>query len=336
MNILAITCVKNEGPYLVDWLAHLRAIGIDHVLAFSNDCDDGTDQLLDACAAQGWLTHHRQTHEGVRTLQWQALKTAAQDPAYHAADWIMFIDVDEYVCLSEGITNLRDLIQRADGADAIAMPWRLFGTAGRHDISFEPVTTRFTQSAPRDIALPLAHFFKTLFRRSAFREPGIHRPKPIKNKTATWVDNGLNPLPIKFATSNGRINLFGNDCPRPLVQLNHYSIRSTAEFMLKAQRGLPNKMERDIEVGYWVSRNWNDETHDPLPPPDRRAIETPEILNIETRAQNWHRRTFEKLMQDADAVQRYWQLILAGSSSAPTAEMAQAHLHRLQQAYQND
>ncbi|MGB1265514.1 MAG: hypothetical protein ACPG6L_07270, partial [Nereida ignava] len=83
-------------------------------------------------------------------------------------------------------------------------------------------------------------------------------------------------------------------------------------------------------------RNWNDETHDPLPPPDRRAIETPEILNIETRAQNWHRRTFEKLMQDADAVQRYWQLMLAGSSSAPTAEMAQAHLHRLQQAYQND
>ncbi|WP_438960477.1 glycosyltransferase family 2 protein [Nereida sp.] len=77
MNILAITCVKNEGPYLVDWLAHLRAIGVDHVLAFSNDCEDGTDQLLDECATKGWLTHHRQTHEGARTLQWQALKAAA-------------------------------------------------------------------------------------------------------------------------------------------------------------------------------------------------------------------------------------------------------------------
>ena len=33
--------MKNEGPYIVDWLAHHRVVGIDQVLVYTNDCEDG-------------------------------------------------------------------------------------------------------------------------------------------------------------------------------------------------------------------------------------------------------------------------------------------------------
>ena len=35
------------AAFLLDWLAHHLACGVTHVVALSNDCDDGTDALLD-------------------------------------------------------------------------------------------------------------------------------------------------------------------------------------------------------------------------------------------------------------------------------------------------
>ena len=52
MRITAILCVKNEGAFVLDWLAHHRAAGITDFLVCSNDCSDGTDALLDRLAAR--------------------------------------------------------------------------------------------------------------------------------------------------------------------------------------------------------------------------------------------------------------------------------------------
>lgn len=59
MRVLAILCVKDEAAVLAEWLAHHRSIGVTDVLAFSNDCSDGTDALLDRFEAMGLLTHLR-------------------------------------------------------------------------------------------------------------------------------------------------------------------------------------------------------------------------------------------------------------------------------------
>ena len=57
MSRVAITSVRDEGAYLIEWLAHHRAVGFDHFVVFSNDCSDPTTEILDHCAGQGWLTH---------------------------------------------------------------------------------------------------------------------------------------------------------------------------------------------------------------------------------------------------------------------------------------
>ena len=57
MRITAVTCVKNEGPFLLEWIAFNRLIGVTDFLFYSNDCTDGTAELLDALAARGMLIH---------------------------------------------------------------------------------------------------------------------------------------------------------------------------------------------------------------------------------------------------------------------------------------
>lgn len=57
LKITAVTCVKNEGPFLLEWIAFHQCIGVTDFLFYSNDCDDGTDTLLDALAELGHLRH---------------------------------------------------------------------------------------------------------------------------------------------------------------------------------------------------------------------------------------------------------------------------------------
>ena len=47
MKVTAVLTVRNEGAFLLEWLAHHRAVGITDFLVFSNDCQDGTDRMLD-------------------------------------------------------------------------------------------------------------------------------------------------------------------------------------------------------------------------------------------------------------------------------------------------
>ncbi len=49
------TPMKNEGPFIVEWVAHNLAIGVDDIAVFSNDCSDGSDALLDRLNAMGKL-----------------------------------------------------------------------------------------------------------------------------------------------------------------------------------------------------------------------------------------------------------------------------------------
>ena len=44
---LVISTMKDEAPYVTEWLAFHRAIGFTDFLIYTNDCGDGTDLLLD-------------------------------------------------------------------------------------------------------------------------------------------------------------------------------------------------------------------------------------------------------------------------------------------------
>ena len=80
MQALLILTVKNEASFLLEWLAHHLTCGFTHVLAYSNDCSDGTDLMLDRLAAMGHVTHVRNQGPHDEGPQWAALKAADKHP----------------------------------------------------------------------------------------------------------------------------------------------------------------------------------------------------------------------------------------------------------------
>ncbi|MDJ1008374.1 MAG: glycosyltransferase family 2 protein [Paracoccaceae bacterium] len=264
-SITLVTTVKNEGPFILDWLAWHRAMGADRFLIYSNDCTDGTEELLRALDASGIVDHRNNDNYRAtgRTPQHSVLAAADRDPVVRTADWTVFADVDEYINVKVGAGRFDDLFAAIPGANMISMTWRLFGNGDIHRFDARPVFEQFTRCAPELCRKPhQAWGFKTLFRNlGIYRKLGVHRPKGLHPQLAghiRWVNGSGRPMPMSIYRNGWRStqSTYGYD----IVQLNHYAVRSAESFLVKRERGRANHVARDQGLNYWFRMNNNAET----------------------------------------------------------------------------
>jgi hypothetical protein len=329
-SFLAILTVKNEGAFLIDWIAHHRACGFTEFLVFSNDCDDGTDAMLDRMEAMGWLSHVRNDGPHPKGPQWEALKRAERHPLRDKADWVLVLDIDEYVNIHAGDGTLPALLAALPEATAIPLTWRLFGNAGVRDFEDSPVTEQFTRAAPAVMGWPWrAALFKTLFRDDgSYARLGVHRPRQpdrARMEAQRWFDGSGRELPPHFHT--GRIfSDYGRDNYR-LVQLNHYALGAMESYVLKADRGRANRDASAFDLSYWVERNFSIEEDcsvlrlAPRVAPLRTELSAdPALGALHDAAVAWRRDRFRSLMGDEAHRSLMGRLMLARPSAPLTVE----------------
>ncbi|MCK8465166.1 glycosyltransferase family 2 protein [Aliiroseovarius sp. S1339] len=256
-----VSTMKNEGPFILEWLAYHRAIGFDDFIIYTNDCTDGTDTMLKLLQSKGILQHRENPFRSSDLKpQHAALQAAEEEDLIKDATWVTCIDVDEFVNIKTGDGTLDALFQAVPDANMISMTWRLFGNGDIHAYQDKPITEQFLRSAPELVRKPhQAWGFKTLFRNvGIFNKLGVHRPKGLKPQLweqISWVNGSGNPLPKTMFRNGWRSTLetFGYD----LVQLNHYAVRSAESFLVKRDRGRVNHVDRDQGLAYWFRMNNN-------------------------------------------------------------------------------
>jgi hypothetical protein len=306
MRALAVLTLRNEGAFLLEWLAHHRAIGFTDFLILSNDCEDGTDLMLDRLADLGLVAHlpNPGPHEG--GVQWAGLKRADRHPLVAAADWIVCLDIDEFVNIHTGDSSLSALFAALPQADAITLTWRLFGNGGIIHYEDRPVTATFLQAAPATMAWPWRAFmFKTLYRNNGiYRKLGVHRPRsPVRDRVdaSRWFDGSGRPLGPEFRTTR-LFSPFGRD-NYGLAQINHYALGAMESYVLKAARGRAVHGADQLGMDYWVERNWNQAT-------DRTILATAQardaelaalmqdesLASLHRAAADWRKARFHELM----------------------------------------
>lgn len=335
MRAVLILTVKNEGAFLLEWLAHHLTIGFTHVLAFSNDCADGTDALLDRLQALGHVTHIRNDGPHAEGPQWAALKAAEKHPVVTGADWVLCADVDEFVNIHAGDHSLPALLEALPPADAITLTWRMFGNAGIVAFQDRPVTETFTRAAPATLGWPWrAQMFKTLYRPATFRKPGVHRPRsPAPGAAPRWVDGSGRVLPASNRLfSDYRQDNYG------LVQLNHYALGSMESYLVKCDRGRANREASAFDLGYWVERNLCEAVDTSIAATDSRALRDtlradPVLGPLHEAAVAWRRARFAALMAEEPWRALFGRLLMARPSRALTqAEAALILAHALPEA----
>ncbi len=282
-----VTTMKNEGPFILEWLAYHRAIGVDDFLIYTNDCTDGTDTMLMLLQEKG-IVQHRENPFRTMDLKPQhaALQAAEDEPVMQDCGWGICMDVDEFINIKIGDGTLAALYAAMGEANMISLTWRLFGNADAAGYDDRFVIDQFAACAPEVVRKPhQAWGFKTLFRNiDIYKKLGVHRPKGLKPDLwdqVRWLNGSGRPMPRAMLRNGWRSSLetYGYDW----VQLNHYAVRSAESFLVKRDRGRVNHVDRDQGLNYWFRMNFNAEKDTSI----QRMIPA-------ARAE------FDRLMQDAD------------------------------------
>lgn len=264
-RVAIVTTMKNEGPFILEWLAYHRAIGVTDFLIYTNDCTDGTDTMLQMLERKG-LCQWRENPFREMDLKPQhaALQAAEAEPMMQEADWGICMDVDEFIDIKIGDGTLKALFTAMEaampGANMIALTWRLFGNSEVRGYEDRFLLDQFTRCAPEVVRKPhQAWGFKTLFRNiEIYKKLGVHRPKGLKPDLwdqVRWLNGSGHALPKEMFRNGWRSTLetYGYDW----VQLNHYAVRSAESFLVKRDRGRVNHVDRDQGMNYWFRMNHN-------------------------------------------------------------------------------
>ena len=251
MKVALVATAKDEGPFLLEWVAYHRLAGFDPIIVYQNDSTDGTDAILSEMDRLGIISYFDNPAKRGRH-QIRAYTRATQLPSYQAADWAMAVDLDEFFHVKCGAGTVQDLIAAVPETDQILVNWRLFGAGGYASLSERLVTERFTRCEPAEDLATGMKAYKTLFRTAPFGRPGVHRVHPKPEMTAPFrIVNGSGLREDAFEVKNHR-------CTDPgmmqLAQINHYVLRDVSSYLIKATRGSAHQPDRDLREAFWDRR----------------------------------------------------------------------------------
>lgn len=263
-TVMAVSMMKDEAPFLLEWFAHHLAVGFTDILVYTNDCSDGTDAMLIRLEELG-LGYHRPNviPEGIKP-QPSALNHAQAEPLVRAADWVLVFDADEFLSINHPAGSLEGMLDDAvaRGANGVVITWRIFGSGGVVDWSRAPVTEQYTRAAP-----PLWNKgwgVKTLFKFDPeYWKLGIHRPA-IKSKhledgfpdTIKWLNGSGSPMEDYFRFRGWRSirRTIGYDW----AQMNHYAVKSVDAYAVRKFRGNVNNKKDKYNADYWSLQDRNE------------------------------------------------------------------------------
>lgn len=270
-RFMIVTAMKNEGPYILEWVAHHLALGFDHFFVVTNDCDDGTDRILDRLAVLGHVTHVPNPKSLMRGRgQWQvmALRYAKLFNIYRDAEWIMHSDVDEFLQVNTPSKTLEAFLDEVGETDVVSFTSVPYNSAGRTKLIDEPVVSQFTQcnkpyvaerakGTAMQPAAPVLNAVKTIYRNDVrFQLRRNHRPllDTFSQTGRIWRDGSGHVLGADYTDSKTKALDALSTVDH--AQLNHYAIRSAEAYLLKVDRGdVAGTTRLEQSLKYWNAYN---------------------------------------------------------------------------------
>jgi hypothetical protein len=262
-----VASMRNEGPFIVEWVCWYRLLGFTDILVVTNDCTDPSPALLSALQDAGWIGHFNHDVPAGLKITELKLRAAKAHPMVAKADWVLVCDVDEFLVIHRGAGRVSDLIPQGEPEFlGMAINWRVFGASEIDAYVDLPVHHQFLQAARASHGL--GQWIKSIFRRpDLFRRLGEHGPKrPFAPASdAIWADPAM-----RWVTADGQHIpewVPGGDYLRTVApalvsydaaQMNHYMLRSRESFGLKRGTLSPVALRDRYDDTYFKRANRNE------------------------------------------------------------------------------
>ena len=116
---------KDEGKYLKEWIEYHRIVGVQHFYLYNNFSSDNYQEIL-----QPYIDREIVTLKDwpIKQGQMQAYKDCVEQFG-HEAQWIGFIDIDEFIVPNKTNT-VGEFLKKFINRPIVIIYWRYFGSSG--------------------------------------------------------------------------------------------------------------------------------------------------------------------------------------------------------------
>lgn len=233
--------IKDEGKYLSEWLDWHIAQGIEHFYIYDNGSVPPVEQFIPERCRSFCTVYY--------TTEMTQMDAYNHCLAEHRTEtnWIAFIDTDEFIRVLDHRPVQELLHDIPDEADAVALPWAVYGADGQIHKSDAPVRERFrtiVNTYPR--YLPSAKC--------------IVRTQHVYDMSAHW--------PVSHGRLLYVVNARGKHIRGPVdpalytdvAVIDHYFTRSLEEWEEKINRGSCDPLsQRKFDMFYIINPDMREE-----------------------------------------------------------------------------
>jgi glycosyltransferase involved in cell wall biosynthesis len=241
-RLVVCAIVKNEMPYLLEWIAYHRIQGVEHFILFDNDSTDGTFETIRSLERVGLATCFRWPNR-LRYPGFDDLQIGPQVPAYNFglrfaqstefAKWIAFIDLDEFIVPTKG--TFSELLYKYDNFAGLAISWLVFGSSGHRHYAQGLVLERFNRCSQTSFTANT--HVKCCVQANSIERANTHVCYPNKGQIVR-----SNYCEINYDKDGLEGIFLGDD-----VVINHYFVKSYEEWQTKCRRGRATRALGDAQ-----------------------------------------------------------------------------------------
>lgn len=218
---------KNEGKYLKEWIEYHRIIGVEHFYLYNNTSTDNYLEVLREYIDLGIVDLiNWPNKQGQRSAYMHCINNYKKE-----AQWIGFIDIDEFVCPIR-IKKLSDYLIGKMNYGSILIYWKMFGSSGKKNRNMNNLVTEDFYACWPKISNMGKIFLNTSFNPNFTKsEEAFHH--------SLWTElNGciFPPIDVFNELVIGSKKKYKKSAKLD-VQINHYYTRSYEEYIEKIARG---------------------------------------------------------------------------------------------------
>ena len=262
--------MRNEGPFIVEWICWYRMLGFTDIVVVTNNCTDHSPDLLDALQDAGWVHHIRHDIHAGKHITRAKLRAARAHKSVRRATWLMICDVDEFLVIHRGDGKIGDLIDRASMDHSyigMSVNWKVFGTSGKTEYEDELVHRQFIYANSSNHNS--SKFVKSIYRMSrCFKDLGEHVPrhpnleKILQSKDKPeylWINSDGKKIPHLTAGTAFRATIPRYLVSHKVAQINHYMLRSAETYSLKKGTKSPVALSNRYTEKYFLNADAGNE-----------------------------------------------------------------------------
>ena len=259
MRVGIAATVKDEAPYLLEWIAFHRVVGIEVFFIADNGGIDGTSDLLRQLEELGYITRFDFIGQTApQTVTYDTMVPRMQD----VVDLVAMIDADEFIRPVEGGRadfGLQRYFENPN-VSAVAINWACYGTSNHIRRREGLVLERFKMRS--ELTFDTNRHVKSVVRVDRYRS--YENPHFINITGGRYIDTSGSDIEWDAQFGYG----VSTRCLWDKFRVDHFIVKSLEEFeTIKCARGrgdLPPghpSFRRDREFFDIVNRN---DVYDPM------------------------------------------------------------------------